>query len=201
MCSRPFVADCPSAVADAEHPPRPPAPRSVPTSSPSQNPDDREAAQERFVRVTAAYHFLKSPAGARARDGGDAAGGVAADFDWGAFTPEGGFKMPSLEEILGMALGGTNMSEVDEMLRAVGQHRPPEGFGIAPFPAFTAAERSAEDAKREHAQRTYLESIKADERASAAHECAVAILAEDGDSRCGAAFFLRPWLDLCWRVI
>ena len=44
-----------------------------------------------------------------------------------------------------MALRGGNLAEVDGLLRAAGQHRPPEGLGVAPFPAFDAIERSAED--------------------------------------------------------
>lgn len=82
---------------------------------------------------------------------------------------------------MGMALRGGNLAEVDGLLRAAGQHRPPEGFGVAPFPAFDAIERSAEDEARAGQQRAYLESVAADPRAAAAHTSAVVVLRDEGD--------------------
>ena len=45
--------------------------------------------------------------------------------------------IPSIDEVLKMALDGASTAEVEEIMRLRGGHRPPPGFGCFPYPNFS----------------------------------------------------------------
>ena len=97
---------------------------------------ERAAAERKFQRVAAAYALLAplARAGRLRRDGGaddsDDTDGFDDYCDGFAVDPRS-----DLWELFKAALLG---ADVEAALLARGVHRPPENFGVAPFPAFDA---------------------------------------------------------------
>ncbi|KAK3236938.1 hypothetical protein CYMTET_52952 [Cymbomonas tetramitiformis] len=93
------------------------------------HPDKNKAPQatERFKRVTLAYHYLISKEIPEQNWVEDQFEAYEADLE-----------VLPLEKILEMALTGTDIAYVERLLKFGGSHRPPENFGVAPYPSFNA---------------------------------------------------------------
>mmetsp|Transcript_28534 Transcript_28534/g.93239 ORF Transcript_28534/g.93239 Transcript_28534/m.93239 type:complete len:210 (+) Transcript_28534:30-659(+) len=104
-----------------------------------------EEATAKFRRIALAHHVLEQASSADFVGEGES----CEDF-------ERTFRMPTFESIFKMAVGGADPGEVEELLQAAGQYRPPEGFGCAPFPPFqthSSVEEQRLDAEQRAAMR------------------------------------------------
>mmetsp|Transcript_44552 Transcript_44552/g.85221 ORF Transcript_44552/g.85221 Transcript_44552/m.85221 type:complete len:224 (+) Transcript_44552:30-701(+) len=64
--------------------------------------------------------------------------GSVRDFDFEEWNAA--YQVPSLEQILKLAVAGADSAEIEMLLRMRGQHRPPANFGMAPYPPFEASD-------------------------------------------------------------
>ncbi|KAK3251428.1 hypothetical protein CYMTET_39228 [Cymbomonas tetramitiformis] len=91
-----------------------------------------EAAAETFKKVTIAHALLMRVI----ENGAGKAEFNASSFDFAGWSSA--LQRASLDDILKLALAGMDITQIEELLQVNGAHRPPENFGIAPYPRFDA---------------------------------------------------------------
>ena len=81
---------------------------------PDKNPENTEEAKRKFMRVTAAYHTITTN-----------------NFDYERWAQS--YTIPvlqTLDDVLKMALSGTDPFEIEAVMRARGEYRPNAQFGV-----------------------------------------------------------------------